>query len=388
MGRRAPRSAAGNTDAVLTRLRRRCRVLWIAVLGLIFSGAVLLAPLWSWPEAARWAAQACAVWAWVFIRLETLLDLNRHPTVNRLRPSLGVANMMTVGRAALVAALAGFLFQNVFSHALVWLTWIPGGLYLIAALMDAGDGWVARATGSETRLGEALDTEIDAMGILIASLLLVSAGKTPIVFVSVGLGYYAVRAAIRLRSWMGHTIVRIQPRPGARWLAGCQMGFAAAALLPVFSPNATFPAAYVMTAPFLAGMATDWLIICGRAAPDGRPQQPRLVAWQAAASRALPLFLRPFVAIGTVLFISRPCPAGEPSFMLIILILGLLCALGVAARLAAMILSVILAGLMSAGRGDAGATIVLMSALSLMMTGAGHPRIWQPEDKFFFNERP
>jgi len=28
-------------------------------------------------------------------------------------------------------------------------------------------------------------------------------------------------------------------------------------------------------------------------------------------------------------------------------------------------------------------SFILMAALCLMLTGAGHPRLWQPEDRFF-----
>jgi hypothetical protein len=254
--------------------------------------------------------------------------------------------------------------------------------------MDAADGWAARATGCVTRLGETLDTEVDALGILIASLLLVSRGKAPLVFVGVGLGYYVVRVASRLRSWRGRTVGRVQPRTAARLVAGCQMGFAAAALLPVFDPAATFPAALVMAAAFSLEMATDWLIICGQAGPDGRPRQRRLAAWQAAGGRGLPIVLRVTVVIGITLFVSEPCLARAMAFPAGILFLGLLCALGVAARLAAMILSFIMAALLSADCQGAGATLALTAAVSLIMTGAGHPRIWQPEDMFFLKKRP
>jgi phosphatidylglycerophosphate synthase len=285
--------------------------------------------------------------------------------------------------------MAGFLFQDPLTQApSAWLSWVPGALYLVAALMDAADGWAARATGGETHLGEILDTEIDAMGILVASLLLVSNGKAPLVFVSVGLGYYAVRAASRFRLWRGRTVGQVQPRADARMVAGCLMGVAAAALLPVFDPSATFPAASVMAAAFLMGLATDWLIICGQATPDGRPRQRRLAAWQAAGARALPLFLRASVAIGIVLFISESCFDRGMAFLAGFMLLGLLCALGVAARLAAMILSVIMADLISTGCRGAGAALALAAAVSLMMTGAGQPRIWQPEDMFFLKKRP
>jgi phosphatidylglycerophosphate synthase len=269
------------------------------------------------------------------------------------------------------------------------LAWIPGGLYLAVALLDAVDGWAARAAGGETRLGEVLDTEVDALGLLVASLLLVSDGRAPLVFLSVGLGYYVVGAASRLRSWRGQAVGNVQPRATARLIAGCQMGFAAAALLPVFDPAATFPAAYVMTAAFGLSMGMDWLIICGLATPDGRLLPQWLAKWQTAGTRLLPLFLRTTTLISIVLFTLKPWPAEEAVFLLAgILLLGLLCLLGLAARLAAMLLSILMAFLISAGGRDALAELALAAALALMMTGAGRPRIWQPEDTLLTKKHP
>jgi hypothetical protein len=64
-------------------------------------------------------------------------------------------------------------------------------------------------------------------------------------------------------------------------------------------------------------------------------------------------------------------------------LLGTLCTLGVAARVAGMLLSFVAAGFATAACGGAGEVLTLTAAVSLMMTGAGHPRIWQPEDVFF-----
>lgn len=381
------RPPAADSDAVLIRLRHHSRRRWVAGLGLLSAAAVLLAPLWTWASALRWAGQAAVVWIWVLIRLEILLNLNRRPVDNRLRPSLGAATTLTLGRGALVAALAGFLFQDFFRHLPTGpLSWIPGVFYLTAVLMDAVDGWVARRTSSETRLGAALDMEIDALGILIASALLVISGKAPLIFASVGLGYYVVRGACRLRSWMGFTVGQVQPRPHARLVAGCLMGVSASALLPIFEREATLPVTWMMTATFLSGMATDWLVICGRAGPNGRLFHPRLATWQAAGGRALPVFLRIALTIGIGLLMSAPCYVNGTALTTGILCLGLMCGLGVAARLAGMILSFVLADLISAGCQSSGAPFAVAAAVALIMTGAGRPRIWQPEDPFFLKK--
>lgn len=388
MGMRARSPGAGSADPGLTRLRRTGRILRVAGLLFLAGGVCLLAGSWGRPAALRWGVQAAAVMAAVLVRLETSLALNRLPRSPRLLPSLGAANLLTLGRAALIAAMAGFLFQDPpGGRSGEWLRWAPGGLYLLAVLMDHLDGRVARAAGTVTRLGELLDTEIDALGLLVASLLLVSGGKAPVVFVSVGIGYYGVRAARRIRSWAGRRIGEVRPRAGARMVAGCEMGFAALALLPILSPEATTSAGWVMAGVFLAGMAKDWLIICGHASPDGRLLRPRLRAVEAAAARALPLLLRAAVAGGVVLSVTQACPLRGAAAQAGVAVLGALCALGVAARVAGMLLSLAAAGFVTAGCGGAGAVLTLTAAVSLMMTGAGHPRIWQPEDVFFLKNQ-
>lgn len=388
MGMRARSPAAGSVEAGLTRLRRICRTLWGAGLLLLAGGACLLADSWGRPSAVRWGVQAGAVMAVVLIRLETSLELNRLPRGTQLLPSLGAANLLTLGRAALIAAMAGFLFQGPPGDGRGdWLRWAPGCLYFLAVMMDYLDGWVARATGTVTRLGESLDTEIDALGLLVASLLLVAGGKAPTVFVSVGIGYYGIRAARRIRMWAGRWIGEVKPRADARMVAGCEMGFAAVALLPVLSPGATTPAGWVMAIVFLAGMVKDWLIICGQASPEGRPLQQWMRTIETATARALPMLLRVAVAAGVILSISEPCFIRGTAAQAGVVILGTLCTLGVAARVAGMLLSIVMAGFVTATCGGAGVALTLVAAVFLMMTGAGHPRLWQPEDAFFLKIR-
>lgn len=387
MGMHARAAELGAVGPGLTRLRRSVRLLRGAALLWLAGGVVLLAESCGNTAAARWGLQAGAVMALVLIRLEASLELNRPPGSSRLRPALGVANLLTLGRAALVAAMAGFLFQAPPEDGPgAWLRWAPGVLYFLAVTLDHVDGRVARATGTETRLGELLDTEIDALGLFAASLLLVAGGKTPLIFLGVGIGYYGVRAARRVRSRSGRRVGEVQPRAEARMIAGCEMGFAAVALLPLFSPAATKPAGGVMAIVFLAGILKDWLIICGHASPEGRPLRPWLLALERAAAAVLPILLRIAAAAGVILLVAGPGAVMGAAARAGAMLLGALCALGVATRLAGMLLSLLMAGYVTAGGGGPGEAIGLPAAVFLIMTGAGHPRLWQPEDALFLKK--
>ena len=101
-----------------------------------------------------------------------------------LLPSLGYANTITLLRGLLACMLAGFLFAP---QPAGWLAWVPALLYTLERLVDFADGYVARITRRETKLGEILDIEFDGLGILIAIALGVQYGKLPPWYLLLGL---------------------------------------------------------------------------------------------------------------------------------------------------------------------------------------------------------
>jgi L-lactate permease len=61
--------------------------------------------------------------------------------------------------------------------------------------------------------------------------------------------------------------------------------------------------------------------------------------------------------------------------------------MGLAARLAAMLLSATTALLLSSADPGPGMAVVLGCAVSLILTGAGSVRLWQPEDRWLLERR-
>jgi CDP-diacylglycerol--glycerol-3-phosphate 3-phosphatidyltransferase len=203
---------------------------------------------------------AALVATYILYLLRRNLRLNTCGEDQDLRTSLGPANWITLARAGLIAILAGFMLQPWpgRSNGPAWTGWIPGAVYMTAVVGDALDGLIARTTASQTRLGELLDTRIDALGILVACLLAISYGQLPDYYISAGLAYYGLRFAIWLRRKTGRPCSQVRPRPGARVMAGIQMVFLGIVLLPWFSPHLTHIAAVLILIPFLAGFLLDW----------------------------------------------------------------------------------------------------------------------------------
>ena len=227
-----------SADAPLTarrQLRRQWRLAGACGVPFIGGGFWLLLEHGGLSAALQGGLQTAAVMVYGWIRWGRALDLNHPPQEPRLRPSLGVANWLTLLRGGLIAVLAGFLFQPAFAGGSLagWVAWAPAAIYIAAAALDGADGFLARVTGHETRLGEQLDTAVDALGLLIAVSLVVWIGKAPAAYLCVGLGYYVLKAAVGARRKAGRPIapVRTPARspPGGRLRNGFRGRGAAAA---------------------------------------------------------------------------------------------------------------------------------------------------------------
>jgi CDP-diacylglycerol--glycerol-3-phosphate 3-phosphatidyltransferase len=253
------------SDDILSRLR----IWWWSAVGLCFlillGGFLISNHGRSQLDAFQWILQSTAIMIWVLGLLRYGLRWNYNPSRKILHSTLGYGTWLTVIRGLLIAILAGYLFQpwpesNFFPGR---PSWTPGLLYITASILDYADGRIARACRHDTRLGAFLDINLDALGLLVASLVGVWYGQLPTAYLSVGLAYFVYRIGILLRNKLSKPVAEPMPWRGARLFAGFQMGFAGIALLPVVGPPVTTLAAYIVMIPLLAGFVRDWMIVCG-----------------------------------------------------------------------------------------------------------------------------
>ena len=83
------------------------------------------------------------------------------------RNALSLPNLLTYGRVAAVPVVVGFLFWP----EEPWARWSALAIYIIAALTDFFDGYLARAWSQQSSLGRMLDPIADKL--LVAAVLLV-----------------------------------------------------------------------------------------------------------------------------------------------------------------------------------------------------------------------
>ncbi len=240
-------------------LRLRWGVLAVCASTLLVVTYVGIGSLLADGHARRWLAGAGAVLAIELALLWYFIPRN-HGQDEGLAASFGPATLVTLLRGVLLACLAGFLL-------LPWpegpLAWAPVALYAAAAALDAVDGLLARTTDRVTILGARLDTEIDALGVLIAVSLAVRYGQLSAPFLVIGLARYAFVAGSWLRRVRGLGVYDLPPRGVGRTLAGLQMTVLAFALVPVVSPTVATLSVTLVAIPFLAGFLRDWLFHAG-----------------------------------------------------------------------------------------------------------------------------
>ncbi|MFA9515715.1 CDP-alcohol phosphatidyltransferase family protein [Halopenitus sp. H-Gu1] len=179
--------------------------------------------------------------------------------------SATLATLVTAIRASALAPLAGLAVVTVFVDPTAGSgRWIPAILFGVVAGLDAVDGAIARATDSVTALGARLDTETDALGILVGSVLVVRYEAAVAAFLAVGGARYLFVAGKRARSRRGLTLHDLAESQVRRGLAGAAMASIWIALVPVIDPRLARVITTVVMVPFLIHFLRDWLVVSGR----------------------------------------------------------------------------------------------------------------------------
>ncbi len=231
------RAAVGNTGVVSAATNG------LAIVVLVSLGLRQVLQL-SAADVARGAA------LFVFIVLLAVRYLPHHHPF----PLFGPANRITTLRAALVSLVGGFVGAP--ETAIVATT--AAGLALVVTALDGLDGWFARRTAMESVFGARFDMEVDALLILILSLLAWTHGKAPIWVVWSGLLRYIFVAAGWLADWMRRPLP-----PSRRRQSVCVLQVAAliAVVLPQIRPPLSVRLAAAALGLLVCSFAIDtwWL---------------------------------------------------------------------------------------------------------------------------------
>jgi CDP-diacylglycerol--glycerol-3-phosphate 3-phosphatidyltransferase len=348
------------------------------------AGWWVLFVLWSPDFAAIWLGPALSVAALILFELWRHLESNHRFSETALLPSLGIATALTLTRGFLLAVLAGFL---VLPRPGGPLAWAPSLVYLAAVLLDYADGGVARITNYSTRLGEKLDLDLDALGILIAPLLAILYGLIPPIYVIVCLSRYLFAGGIWLLKRQGKPVYNLTDSDRRRGMAGFQMGLIVGVLMPFVVPPLTGLAAILFMIPFLAGFLRDWLVVSGSIDPRTGSYQALMGSAERLFYGWLPILYRAAIlGLMIVFLLSEASAPSEQQIALILLIvqvvLSVMILTGILGRLSALGLLAAV-GLPYHGVVLTPPDVALAACLLLVhLYGTGFFSLWQPEEAF------
>jgi CDP-diacylglycerol--glycerol-3-phosphate 3-phosphatidyltransferase len=376
--------------------------LWVALEGI---GLGALGSVIASGQAARWAAwlPASALVAGYGLAFSgARLTLNRRPAEIEVLSTLGAGTTLTMLRGWLISVLAGLLFLPPLAGG---RGWIPALCYTAADLADQFDGYLARRTRHSTLLGQALDLELDGLGLLLAVALAIHYDQLPIAFLAVGLARYGFvlwNAALRT---LGRAPKDIPDSSARRAIAGLQMGFMSTALWPITPPAVALLAGSILAVPFFLSFGRDAAVVAGWIdVASSRYQAIRRGLLQ-AATRGLPPFLRAgllFAAgpvawrwlvdfprwTNTLAAAEVPHAAAVAAVAAVAQALALVAvAVGFLGRTAALAL-VAVYGLTMAALGVTPSGLVAFGfAVMLLLLGTGPASLWSPEGEWLGKRR-
>ena len=171
---------------------------------------------------------------------------------------LGPADQVTLIRATLAGGVAA-LTADPYGRPAPVTTLVA--LTVVALVLDAVDGWVARRTETESTLGALFDGEADAFLILVLSVYVArSAGAWVL---AIGAARYAFLAAGWVLPWMRRTLPPRYWRKVVAATQGVVLTFAVPDVLPLFLMNAALAVSLALLAESF-GRDVGWLWRCRR----------------------------------------------------------------------------------------------------------------------------
>jgi CDP-diacylglycerol--glycerol-3-phosphate 3-phosphatidyltransferase len=364
-----------------TQTLNRLRLKWslAAILGTVFwlSFFAWLQTWWQHPYPTRWLLVSGLALVYLLWILWRGLPDNHRQEENKLLPTFGLGNLLSIARGYIMVFFCGFLFSP--WPDIRWMAWLPGLLYTLAALPDFVDGIAARLTNHVTKLGENLDISIDSLGVLGVSLLSVQYGQVPWWYLLVGLARYIFLVAIWLRQRLGFPIYDLSFSVRRRGYAALAMGLFFVILYPVFTPPGTDIVALIFAIYILGGFLWDWLVTIG-----WLPSQPggKYLRFENWIVRYAPLSLRLVLVLWGFAFLLPDLLAQNSSLLLWLEAAALLCLVfGIAGRVMAVVALVILGFYQAVAPLDTFQMGLIVLYTNLLFLGTGIFSLWPIEDR-------
>lgn len=256
-------STHDDTDRLTTPARVGVAVLAGGLLAVGFRSTFAIEPV-EWTPVPP-ALVAGAFWTGQLLSVARRTE-RTEATRSLARYVFGLANSLTLVRSGLYSVVAGFALVAPTPE----VAWLPALCYGSGVVLDGLDGPVARTVGRETPLGERFDLTADTAGLVAAPVVAVLWGLLPWWYLAVSAARYVFIGVIRWRRYRGYRVFETPDNDISKYIAGLQMLFVTATLLPAVPATLTRTLAPVIIAPTILVFGRDILAVSGRYPPSRR----------------------------------------------------------------------------------------------------------------------
>lgn len=260
---------------------------------------------WAYAYPNRWLMLAGVMLLIAMTILGGNLRHNRRGEHGPLLPTLGYGNGLTLTRGLLLLLLAGFLFSPRPAGPLLW---VPAILFTASRLIDCFDGYVARITRHDTKLGAILDIEFDGLDLLVAVLLGIQYGVLPLWYIVLAVSRQLFVLGLWLRTRAGKPNRMWPPSDNRRVIAAYQTGFITVMLWPGFAPPLSTLASVLFAVPLIYSFGRDWLVASYVLDADSTFYQRTRAIIKSVFEGWLPLVARLTAFVLTVIILRREVP--------------------------------------------------------------------------------
>lgn len=260
---------------------------------------------WAYAYPVRWLVLAGIMLLVAMTILGRNLQHNRRGEHGPLLPTLGYGNGLTLTRGLLLLLLTGFLFSPRPTGPLLW---VPAILFTASRLIDCFDGYVARITRHDTKLGAILDIEFDGLDLLVAVLLGIQYGVLPLWYIVLAVSRQLFVLGLWLRTRAGKPNRMWPPSDNRRVIAAYQTGFITVMLWPGFGPPLSTLASVIFAIPLIYSFGRDWLVASYVLDADSVFYQRARAGIKAFFEGWLPLAARLTAFSLTVVMLAREAP--------------------------------------------------------------------------------
>ncbi len=223
----------------------------------VAASAVLLPVVWLLADVLS-AGRILPVLASVGLFVGVVAVAGRGLVLRYPHPRLGACNLVTLVRAALIAALAApLLAPDVLAQGGA-AAWGVLAVALAAFLMDGIDGWLARRSGLQSAFGARFDMEVDAVLAALLALIALAGGQAGWWVLGLGFMRYGFVAAGWALPWLR---ADLPERFRRKVVCVVQIGTLIALLAPPVQPPLSAVLAAVALAVLVWSFAVDviWL---------------------------------------------------------------------------------------------------------------------------------